>query len=182
MKSEMSSSSIVLTSTKIVGCHFLIVSTAPSNTSNSYPSTDIFIKSKLAGPSISSSSIFATNLPQKLVYPFWLIYSDIIGGITFHSSNSGAESNIIAICNRSYISGDFAYSFATDYVFTATKDFVITGITTQILNPDLTPADINDRTTIIYKVQKPLKMFQQVQGKPPEDEDKEAKLKQRTGR
>ena len=132
--------------------------------------------------STATSSIFATNLPQKLVYPFWLIYSDIIGGITFHSSNSGAESNIIAICNRSYISGDFAYSFATDYVFTATKDFVITGITTQILNPDLTPADIDDRTTIIYKVQKPLKMFQQIQGKPPEDEDKEAKLKQRTGR
>ena len=132
--------------------------------------------------STATSSIFATNLPQKLVYPFWLIYSDIIGGITFHSSNSGAESNIIAICNRSYISGDFAYSFATDYVFTATKDFVITGITTQILNPDLTPADIDDRTTIIYKVQKPLKMFQQIQGKPPEDGDKEAKLKQRTGR
>tara|TARA_R110001599_G_scaffold320831_1_gene531196 strand:- start:7393 stop:11319 length:3927 start_codon:yes stop_codon:yes gene_type:complete len=128
--------------------------------------------------STSTSSIFASNLPQKLVYPFWLIYSDIIGGITFHSSNSGAESNIIAICNRSYISGDFAYSFATDYVFTATKDFVITGITTQILNPDLTPADIDDRTTIIYKVQKPLKMFEEQQ--PPNDQ--EAKVKQRTGR
>ena len=129
--------------------------------------------------STSTASIFASNLPQKLVYPFWLIYSDIIGGITFHSSNSGAESNIIAICNRSYVSGDFAYSFATDYVFTATKDFVITGITTQVLNPDLTPADIDDRTTIIYKVQKPLKMFENV---PPPDDEKEAKLKQRSGR
>lgn len=129
--------------------------------------------------STSTASIFASNLPQKLVYPFWLIYSDIIGGITFHSSNSGAESNIIAICNRSYVSGDFAYSFATDYVFTATKDFVITGVTTQILNPDLTPADIDDRTTIIYKVQKPLKMFENV---PPPDDEKEAKLKQRSGR
>jgi hypothetical protein len=129
--------------------------------------------------STSTASIFASNLPQKLVYPFWLIYSDIIGGITFHSSNSGAESNIIAICNRSYVSGDFAYSFATDYVFTATKDFVITGVTTQILNPDLTPADIDDRTTIIYKVQKPLKMLQAEE--PPPNETKE-KLKQRTGR
>ena len=130
--------------------------------------------------STSTASIFATNLPQKLVYPFWLIYSDIIGGITFHSSNNGAESNIIAICNRSYVSGDFAYSFATDYVFTATKDFVITGITTQILNPDLTPADIDDRTTIIYKVQSPLKMFQNPP--PTEKDEKEANLKQRTGR
>ena len=129
--------------------------------------------------STGTSSIFATNLPQKLVYPFWLIYSDIIGGITFHSSQNGAESNIIAICNRSYVSGDFAYSFATDYVFTATKEFVITGITSQVLNPDLTPATINDRTTIIYKIQKPIKMFQEQE---PPPNDKEAKLKQRTGR
>ena len=130
--------------------------------------------------STGTSSIFATNLPQKLVYPFWLIYSDIIGGITFHSSQNGAESNIIAICNRSYVSGDFAYSFATDYVFTATKEMVITGITSQVLNPDLTPATINDRTTIIYKIQKPIKMFQE---QPPvQPSDKEAKLKQRTGR
>ena len=129
--------------------------------------------------STGTSSIFASNLPQKLVYPFWLIYSDIIGGITFHSSQNGAESNIIAICNRSYVSGDFAYSFATDYVFTATKEMVITGITSQVLNPDLTPAVINDRTTIIYKIQKPIKMFQEQQQPPT---DKEAKLKQRTGR
>ena len=129
--------------------------------------------------STSTAAIYASNLPQKLVFPFWLIYSDIIGGITFHSSRNGAQSNIIAICNRSYTSGDFAYSFATDYVFTATKDFVITSITTQILNPDLTPANINDRTTIVYKVQKPLKMFQQP---PPSTSDDDEKLKQRTGR
>ena len=130
--------------------------------------------------STSTSQIFATSLPQKLVFPFWLIYSDIIGGITFHSSKNGAESNIIAICNRSYVSGDFSYSFATDYVFTATKDFVITGITTQILNPDLTPANIDERTTIVYKVTKPLKMFQEA---PPSNKEQEkANLKQRTGR
>jgi len=130
--------------------------------------------------STSTAQIFASNLPQKLVFPFWLVYSDIIGGITFHSSKNGAESNIIAICNRSYVSGDFSYSFATDYVFTATKDFVITGITTQILNPDLTPADIDDRTTIVYKVSKPLKMFQEPPT--PIKEQEKAKLNQRTGR
>ena len=45
--------------------------------------------------STSTSSIFASNLPQKLVYPFWLIYSDIIGGITFHSSNSVEQKVIL---------------------------------------------------------------------------------------
>ena len=108
----------------------------------------------------SSCQIFANNLPNKLVFPYWLIYSDIINGITFHSVEDGEQDNIIAVCNRAYISGDFAFSFATDYVFTATKDYVISGITTQILNPDLSPADVDDGTSVIYKIQKPIPMFQ----------------------
>ena len=152
-----------------------------TNTINPYPMYNLSSQSGRwnVNASTSTAAIFASNLPQKLVFPFWLIYSDMIGGITFHSSRNGAQSNIIAICNRSYTSGDFAYSFATDYVFTATKDFVITSITTQVLNPDLTPANINDRTTIVYKIQKPLKMFQ---NPPPPPNEDEAKLKQRTGR
>ena len=71
-------------------------------------------------------------------------------------TRTGEKDNIIAVCNRAYISGDFAFSFATDYVFTATHNFVITGITTQILNPDLTPADIDEKTSVIYKIQKPI--------------------------
>ena len=110
--------------------------------------------------SSESATIYATNLPQKLVFPFWLIHSDIIGGIEFHSENQGSTSNIVAICNRAYTSGDFAFSFATDYTFTATKEYVISGINTQILNPDLTPADVNDRTSIVYKIQKRIPMFE----------------------
>ena len=110
--------------------------------------------------SSESAVIYATNLPQKLVFPFWLIHSDIIGGIEFHSENQGSTSNIVAICNRAYTSGDFAFSFATDYTFTATQEYVISGINTQILNPDLTPADVNDRTSIVYKIQKRIPMFE----------------------
>jgi len=110
--------------------------------------------------SSESAIIYATNLPQKLVFPFWLIHSDIIGGIEFHSENAGSTSNIVAICNRAYTSGDFAFSFATDYTFTATQEYVISGINTQILNPDLTPADVNDRTSIVYKIQKRIPMFE----------------------
>ncbi len=130
--------------------------------------------------SSESATIYATNLPQKLVFPFWLIHSDIIGGIEFHSENQGSTSNIVAICNRAYTSGDFAFSFATDYTFTATQEYVISGINTQILNPDLTPADVNDRTSIVYKIQKRIPMFETPQilpdKKKPEDfKDKAAK-------
>lgn len=127
---------------------------------------------------VNSCIIYAKNLATKLEFPYWLVYSDIIEGMNFHSVEDGEKNNIIAVCNRAYISGDFAFSFATDYVFTATKDFVISGITTQILNPDLSPADIDDRTSVIYKIQKPIPMFQvdiQDINKPKKVEDYENK-------
>lgn len=104
---------------------------------------------------------FASNLPSKLVFPFWLIKTDIIDGIEFNTANNGQNQNIMAVCNRAYISGDFAFSFATSYSFKATKEFSISGIKTSILNPDLSPADVDDGTTIIYKIVSPIPLFTQ---------------------
>ena len=73
----------------------------------------------------------------------------------------GKKQNVMAVCNRAYLSGDFAFSFSTSYAFKATKEFVLTAINTQILNPDLTPADIDPKTAIIYKVVSPIPFFQQ---------------------
>ena len=106
-----------------------------------------------------SDVAFASNLPQKLVFPYWLIKSDIIDGVEFNSGNGGKKQNIMAICNRAYLSGDFAFSFATDYAFKATKEFVLTSINTAILNPDLTPADIDPKTSILYKIKSPIPFF-----------------------
>ncbi len=116
-----------------------------------------------------SDRCYALGLPKKLENPFWLIKSDIIDGIDFNSENGGKNQNIVAVCNRAYLAGDFAFSFSTSYAFKATKEFVLSGVKTSILNPDLTPADINDATTIIYKVVSPIPFFQQ---------QEEAELKQ----
>ena len=110
-----------------------------------------------------SDIAFATNLPQKLVFPYWLIKSDIIDGVEFNSGNGGKKQNVMAVCNRAYLSGDFAFSFSTSYAFKATKEFVLTAINTQILNPDLTAADIDPKTAIIYKVVSPIKFFENQQ-------------------
>jgi hypothetical protein len=75
--------------------------------------------------------------------------------------NSGDKQSIVAVCNRAYISGNFSYSFQNSYSFVATKDFVISGIKTAVLNPNLTPATIDDKTTIIYQVQSPIPLFQE---------------------
>lgn len=104
---------------------------------------------------------FASNLPSKLVFPFWLVKTDIIDCIEFNTANNGQNQNIMAVCNRAYISGDFAFSFATSYSFKATKEFSISGIKTSILNPDLSPADVDEGTTIIYKIVSPIPLFTQ---------------------
>jgi len=104
---------------------------------------------------------FASNLPSKLVFPFWLVKTDIIDCIEFNTANNGQNQNIMAVCNRAYISGDFAFSFATSYSVKATKEFSISGIKTSILNPDLSPADVDDGTTIIYKIVSPIPLFTQ---------------------
>lgn len=99
-----------------------------------------------------SGYVYATNLPQKLASPYWIICSDIIDGVKF--VKDGLPVNSVAICNRSYISGDFAFSFATDYKFKADIPFTISSIKTKILTQDLLPADIDEGTSIIYKIEK----------------------------
>ena len=104
--------------------------------------------------------ITATRLPQKLEYPYWLVYSDIIGNVEY-LGKGGENNNILAIANRAYTSGDFAFNFATDYTFKATKDFVLTDITTEILNPDYSSSTIADGTIVLYKIQSPILQFNQ---------------------
>jgi hypothetical protein len=112
---------------------------------------------QVVGINVTSQSAFhyATRLPRKLTYPYWLIYSDLIENVEF-LGNSGQPANIMAVANRAYTSGDFAFNFATDYMFVARKDFVISSITTEILNPDFTKAVIDDGTIILYKIQHPI--------------------------
>ena len=121
-----------------------------------------------AEPTIQSSVILASNLPEKLVYPYWLLYSDVIQGVEFYGRN---KVSCLGVIGRSYTAGDYAYSFSFDTQFYATKSFVITDITTHILNPDLTDAEIDDNTIVLYKIIKPIKQFIP----PPQPTSKKAK-------
>ena len=97
------------------------------------------------------NDILATALPKKLATPMWLIESDIIEGINY--TIDGKPKNVIAVVNRAYSNSDFVFSFATDYKFTVTNPFVITHIKSNILTSDLINADVDDETSIIYKIE-----------------------------
>ena len=103
---------------------------------------------------VETAQILARNKPDKLATPYWLIESDIIPAVKYYVE--GMPRNVLAICNRAYGSGDFVFSFATDYKFIATKSFVLSHIKCNILTSELLPADIEDNTTIIFKVESPI--------------------------
>ena len=111
-----------------------------------------FAKGYNVNPSATSAVLQATNLPKKLTYPYWLLYSNIVGGLDFYSNNN--KSNCLGIITRNYTAGDFAYSFDMNRQFVVQNDSVLTEITQEILNPDFTPADIDDYSVILYKVNK----------------------------
>ena len=100
---------------------------------------------------VETAQILARNKPDKLATPYWLIESDIIPAVKYYVE--GMPRNVLAICNRAYGSGDFVFSFATDYKFIATKSFVLSHIKCNILTSELLPADIEDNTTIIFKIE-----------------------------
>jgi len=122
---------------------------------NMVPNTPAPVLIKSINTTAVSSQLSASRLPRKLEYPYWLVYSDIIGNVKFLGVK-GQPNNVMAVANRAYTSGDFAFNFATDYVFQATTDFVITQITTEIYNPDYTKSAVDDGTIILYKIQHPL--------------------------
>jgi len=111
----------------------------------------------------TSATAYAANLPMKFEFPFWITYSDIIGAEYWGGEDETIlqPNNILAINNRAYIAGDYSYTFATDYKFVATQDYVVTQITTDIQTPDYQSArGLGDATTVLYKIESPLVQFE----------------------
>ena len=103
-----------------------------------------------AFPSQTGAKILARSLPKKLTYPYWLLYSNIVGNAEFFSGDK--KKNCLGIITRNYTAGDFAYAFNMNRQFIVQRNTVLTEITQEILNPDFTPADIDDYSVILYKI------------------------------
>ena len=103
-----------------------------------------------------SIGLVATNLPRKMLKPYYCVRSDIID--TTHylgGGDSGLPLPVVAVVNKVNGYGDFYFSDnPSNLVFTATKKKTITSITTSIHYPDQTYARVNDSCAIIYKITK----------------------------
>lgn len=102
-----------------------------------------------------SDQLQAINLPAKLDYPYLVVYSDIVRNPDYYGGNTGyTKLPAIAYITRNYATGDYFYSFATNWSYIADHPYIITDITTDIRLPDGTPAPINQNSSVIYKITK----------------------------
>jgi hypothetical protein len=116
-----------------------------------------------SAPSVEQASIAAQDLPSKLDYPYLLIYSSIIAGGTDTEYYGGADGKsklpCVGFITRNYNSADFFYGLEQSFSYTATKTFILTEIETEIRLPDGTRPRLNTHNSVIYKITKPLIIY-----------------------
>ena len=100
-----------------------------------------------------SIRLTATNLPRKMLRPYYLIKSDIIEQPKYVGNNT-ALMNIVGICDKQYSGGDFYFGSDNAFTFRITKPRDITQITTSIHDPDGSFANVNRDSAIIYRITK----------------------------
>ena len=113
-----------------------------------------------SAPAVQQANIAAQDLPNKLDYPYLLIYSSIIAGGTnteyYGGSDGKSKLPCVGYITRNYNSGDFFYGMEQSFSYTATKTFTLTEIETEIRLPDGTRPRLNTHNSVIYKITKPL--------------------------
>jgi hypothetical protein len=102
-----------------------------------------------------SQAIIASNLPIKMDDAFYQIYSDIVP-TTYKSENQ--DLNIIGTCMKNYIEGDYIYGFSSTYNTTVEFPLKISEITTEIRLPNGSLAPIDQKSSVIYKVDRQMTM------------------------
>mgnify|MGYP003672896874 CR=1 FL=1 len=116
----------------------------------------ICIPGVVATTNSESDELIAQNLASKLDYPYLILYSNIVENNRYYGGPDGySKLPAMAYIARNYTSGDFFYSFATSWSYTADKNYVITDIQTSIRTPDGLPAPLDEASSVIYRITKP---------------------------
>jgi len=118
------------------------------------------ILEKTIRPDAVQGEITATELPKKFVFSYLTINSSLVqeGTDTLYIGGSDNQSKLpcMTYLTRENNESDFFYQNERTFTFTATKDFTITDITTDIRLPDGSRPNLDPHSTIIYKIEKPL--------------------------
>lgn len=112
-------------------------------------------------PDTEQGEITAKRLASKFDFSYLCVYSSLIseGTDTIYIGGSDNQSRLscMTYLTRENNESDFFYQGEKGFNFTATKDFVITDITTDIRLPNGERPILNASSTIIYKIEKPIR-------------------------
>ena len=103
----------------------------------------------------TSIDILGSNLPRRMLRPYYTIRSDIIDDNHYiGGENSKTLLPVVGICDKQYSGGDFVFGADSQFTFTITKKKVITSITTSITDPNQSFARVDSDSAVIYKIMK----------------------------
>ena len=99
-------------------------------------------------------------MKKKFIYVFSLLIANVTLGQELYSlvdTKIGSKDNGLE-SGYTFIGSTYPFGMVqfTPSFFSPNKGFVITQIKSNILTSDLLPADIDDNTVIIYKVESPV--------------------------
>lgn len=117
-------------------------------------------------PLTTQGALTAFNLPSQLSYPYLLVYSSLIQGGTASQYRGGNDSQALIPCmatiDRYNNSGSFFYGNPSSFDYTATRNFVVSEIQTDIRLPNGQKPRLLSQSSVIYKIIKPLRLTMQV--------------------
>jgi len=100
-----------------------------------------------------SVELTATNLPKRMMRPYYCIRSDIVNESHYiGGGESGQLLPVVGIVNKENGYGDYYFSNESPFIFTATKSRMLTSITTSIHYPNQEFALVNETSGVIYKI------------------------------
>ena len=98
-------------------------------------------------------SMVAGTLPTKTEFPYFLVMSDLIKSDFYVSANQGANLNCLGVISKANAEQDFYFQYQAPQSFYATKDEIISSITTEIRTPSLdVPSALSPYSSIIYQI------------------------------
>jgi len=109
-------------------------------------------------PDINQGTITAFELPDKLNFPYYTVYSSIpsqgTDSVWIGGNDGYSKLPCMGYLTRENNIGDFYYNAEQTFQYTATKDFTLTEIETDIRLPDGTRPKLNPHSAVIYKITK----------------------------
>tara|TARA_R110000796_G_scaffold109165_10_gene220517 strand:+ start:973 stop:5436 length:4464 start_codon:yes stop_codon:yes gene_type:complete len=97
--------------------------------------------------------IVAKSLPIKTEFPYFLVMSDLVSTDFNVSANGGSSLNCVGVISKLNAEQDFYFQYQAPQSFYATKDSIISSITTEIRTPALgIPPALSPYSSIIYQI------------------------------